>query len=38
MEGMVLFAKLANDPDLLDDLWSHTRMLLGTVPEPARAR
>lgn len=38
VEGMVLFAKLANDPDLLDDLWAHTRMLLGTVPEPARAR
>jgi hypothetical protein len=26
--GLWLFAKLANDPDLLDDLWAHTRMLL----------
>lgn len=28
MEGMVLFAKLGNNPDLLDDLWSQTLRLL----------
>lgn len=28
MEGMVLFAKLGNDPDVLSDLWSQTRLLL----------
>ena len=32
LEGMVLFAKLGNDPDLLDDLWSQTlRLLLAKV-------
>ncbi|MFD3328844.1 TetR/AcrR family transcriptional regulator [Streptomyces sp. NPDC058701] len=29
LEGMVLFAKLNNDPAVLDDLWPHTLMLLG---------
>ncbi|WP_327376685.1 TetR/AcrR family transcriptional regulator [Streptomyces sp. NBC_01216] len=29
LEGMVLFAKLKNDPAVLDDLWPHTLMLLG---------
>jgi len=28
MEGMVLFAKLGNDPDVLDDLWRQTLRLL----------
>lgn len=36
LEGMVLFAKLANDPDLLDDLWAQTRLLLGGSETPAR--
>lgn len=30
MEGMILFAKLGNDPAVLDDLWSQTLLLLGT--------
>ncbi|OII67199.1 MULTISPECIES: TetR/AcrR family transcriptional regulator [unclassified Streptomyces] len=29
LEGLVLFAKLKNDPAVLDTLWSHTRLLLG---------
>ncbi|MET9515169.1 TetR/AcrR family transcriptional regulator [Streptomyces sp. NPDC002994] len=29
LEGLVLFAKLKNDPSLLDDLWPHTLLLLG---------
>ncbi|CRK55925.1 Transcriptional regulator, TetR family [Alloactinosynnema sp. L-07] len=29
LEGMVLFAKLANDPALLDRLWPNTMLLLG---------
>ncbi|MGH3464360.1 MAG: TetR family transcriptional regulator C-terminal domain-containing protein [Kribbellaceae bacterium] len=28
LEGMVMFAKLANDPDLLDDLWPQIALLL----------
>jgi TetR/AcrR family transcriptional repressor of nem operon len=28
MEGMVLFAKLGNDPEVLNDLWSQTLLLL----------
>lgn len=28
MEGMILFAKLGNDPDVLNDLWSQTLLLL----------
>lgn len=36
LEGMVLFAKLANDPELLDDLWTQTRLLL-RVPEMSTA-
>ncbi len=28
MEGMVLFAKLGNDPEVLDDLWWQTLLLL----------
>ncbi|MGX1882209.1 TetR/AcrR family transcriptional regulator [Streptomyces sp. NPDC055287] len=28
LEGMVLFAKLKNDPALLDDVWQHTSLLL----------
>ncbi|HCT77114.1 MAG TPA: TetR family transcriptional regulator [Micromonosporaceae bacterium] len=28
LEGMVMFAKLANNPDLLDDLWSQILLLL----------
>lgn len=29
LEGMVLFAKLKNDPAVLDSLWPHTLLLLG---------
>jgi TetR/AcrR family transcriptional repressor of nem operon len=29
LEGMVMFAKLANDPDLLDGLWRQIHLLLG---------
>jgi TetR/AcrR family transcriptional repressor of nem operon len=29
LEGMVLFAKLMNDPGQLDQLWTHTLALLG---------
>jgi TetR/AcrR family transcriptional repressor of nem operon len=36
IEGMVLFAKLFNDPGQLDQLWENSMRLLGlTVPEPA---
>ncbi len=28
LEGMVLFAKLGNDPAVLDDLWSQAKLLL----------
>ncbi|MFE9677081.1 TetR/AcrR family transcriptional regulator [Streptomyces sp. NPDC006259] len=34
LEGMVLFAKLKNDPAVLDDLWPHTLMLLGAHVDP----
>ena len=30
LEGSVMFAKLANDPSLLDDLWANTSLLLKT--------
>ena len=36
LEGMVLFAKLGNDPDVLDDLWRQTLCLL-QVAEAAAA-
>jgi TetR/AcrR family transcriptional regulator, transcriptional repressor for nem operon len=29
IEGMVLFAKLGNNPDVLADLWGQTQMLVG---------
>ncbi|MFF8848252.1 TetR/AcrR family transcriptional regulator [Streptomyces sp. NPDC015127] len=29
IEGMILFAKLKNDPSVLNDLWPHTLLLLG---------
>jgi hypothetical protein len=29
LEGMVLFAKLGNDPEVLADAWTHARLLLG---------
>jgi len=32
LEGMVMFAKIDNDPAPLDDLWAHTRLLLGLRP------
>ncbi|MGW1995709.1 TetR/AcrR family transcriptional regulator [Embleya sp. NPDC001921] len=35
VEGMVLFAKLANDPAVLDDLWPHTLLLLGCAHDVA---
>jgi TetR/AcrR family transcriptional regulator, transcriptional repressor for nem operon len=33
MEGMVLFAKLGNDPDVLADLWTHTLLLVRAEPD-----
>ncbi|GAA3446543.1 TetR family transcriptional regulator [Planomonospora venezuelensis] len=35
LEGMVLFAKLGNDPEILDDLWEQARLLLGMAGSPA---
>ena len=35
MEGMILFAKLGNDPAVLDDLWSQTLHLLGMGELPS---
>jgi TetR/AcrR family transcriptional regulator, transcriptional repressor for nem operon len=32
LEGMVLFAKLANDPTVLDDLWHQSALLLTPAP------
>jgi TetR/AcrR family transcriptional repressor of nem operon len=42
LEGLVLFAKLANDPDVLKDLWTQIQLLIGvpathTRLEPAEA-
>jgi TetR/AcrR family transcriptional regulator, transcriptional repressor for nem operon len=37
MEGMILFAKLANDPDVLADLWGQTLLLLRPIAPPAPA-
>ncbi|GGP96386.1 TetR/AcrR family transcriptional regulator [Streptomyces roseolilacinus] len=31
LEGLVMFAKLKNDPAVLDDLWPHTLLLLGAA-------
>ncbi|MER7576225.1 TetR/AcrR family transcriptional regulator [Streptomyces sp. NPDC126514] len=31
LEGLVMFAKLRNDPTVLDDLWPHTLLLLGAA-------
>lgn len=31
LEGMVLFAKLDNDPAVLGDLWQYTLLLLGVT-------
>ncbi|MGC2997089.1 TetR/AcrR family transcriptional regulator [Streptomyces sp. G35A] len=31
LEGLVMFAKLKNDPTVLDDLWPHTLLLLGAA-------
>jgi TetR/AcrR family transcriptional repressor of nem operon len=31
VEGLVMFAKLKNDPSVLDDLWPHTLLLLGAA-------
>lgn len=36
LEGMVMFAKLANSPELLDTLWSHTLLLLRAAGREAR--
>jgi TetR/AcrR family transcriptional repressor of nem operon len=33
LEGLVMFAKLKNDPTVLDDLWPHTLLLLGAASE-----
>ncbi|MFI7359527.1 TetR/AcrR family transcriptional regulator [Streptomyces avidinii] len=33
LEGLVLFAKLRNDPSVLDTLWSGTLLLLGADPD-----
>jgi TetR/AcrR family transcriptional repressor of nem operon len=35
IEGMVLFAKLFNDPGQLDALWQNSLSLLGLQPAPA---
>jgi TetR/AcrR family transcriptional repressor of nem operon len=37
MEGMILFAKLGNDPAVLDDLWAQTLLLLRASETPAFA-
>lgn len=37
IEGMVLFAKLGNDPAVLDDLWPQTLRLLQTTAREAGA-
>ncbi|OQD57350.1 TetR family transcriptional regulator [Streptomyces phaeoluteigriseus] len=31
LEGLVMFAKLKNDPTVLDSLWPHTLLLLGAA-------
>ncbi|MEU9298479.1 TetR/AcrR family transcriptional regulator [Streptomyces sp. NPDC048266] len=31
LEGLVMFAKLKNDPTVLNDLWPHTLLLLGAA-------
>ncbi|WP_330343410.1 TetR/AcrR family transcriptional regulator [Streptomyces longwoodensis] len=31
LEGLVMFAKLKNDPTVLDDLWPHALLLLGAA-------
>jgi TetR/AcrR family transcriptional repressor of nem operon len=36
MQGMVLFAKLGNDPDVLADLWTHTLLLVRAEPAGQR--
>lgn len=36
LEGLVLFAKLANDPDVLDDLWTQIQLLIGVPPTHTR--
>ncbi len=36
LEGMVMFAKLANSPELLDSLWPHTLLLLRASGQAAR--
>ncbi|MEV6597885.1 TetR/AcrR family transcriptional regulator [Actinoplanes sp. NPDC051346] len=33
LEGMVLFAKVANDPAILDDLWPQSALLLGPLKD-----
>ncbi|MEU6877269.1 TetR/AcrR family transcriptional regulator [Streptomyces sp. NPDC046712] len=33
VEGMVLLAKLKNDPAVMDDLWPHALMLLGATAQ-----
>ncbi|MBG0830233.1 TetR/AcrR family transcriptional regulator [Planomonospora sp. ID67723] len=35
LEGLVLFAKLGNDPAILDDLWEQAELLLGASGSPA---
>ncbi len=37
LEGMVLFAKLGNDPEVLDDLWMQTLLLLRAADAVAAA-
>ncbi|MEQ4610094.1 hypothetical protein ABMX48_28045 [Streptomyces cavourensis] len=34
LEGMVLLAKLKNDPTVLDGLWPHTLLLLQAADRP----
>ncbi|GGL49011.1 TetR/AcrR family transcriptional regulator [Planomonospora parontospora] len=33
LEGLVLFAKLSNDPEILNDLWEQARLLLGVADD-----
>ncbi|AIS02351.1 TetR/AcrR family transcriptional regulator [Streptomyces glaucescens] len=38
LEGLVMFAKVKNDPAVLDELWPHTLLLLGAADHPPDAR
>jgi TetR/AcrR family transcriptional regulator, transcriptional repressor for nem operon len=38
LEGLLLFAKVADDPTVLADVWPHTLSLLGAGPAPRHGR